>query len=102
MLRNGEVNPLNVHGFREVGFCPPHFTRVNVVLRGSKKVITDWIWENLSGRFWAGDWYKSGSDTGTSLLDTKNSYEMDFCVAFEIPGEAAMFALIADQIQDTR
>ena len=28
MLKHQEVNPLNVHQIRRVGFCPPHFEQV--------------------------------------------------------------------------
>ena len=90
MLRNGEANPLTVHGLRELERCPPHFVQVKFDSRCSRKQITDWIWENFEGRFWFGDMYyptESGSITMTA------------CAAFEIPGEASMFSLCLDQIQ---
>lgn len=90
MLRNGEANPLTVHGLREMGHSPPHFVRVTFELRTSAKHIRDWIWENLQGRFWFGDEYFS-SPTGTVSLTS--------CAAFELPGEASMFSLVLDQIQ---
>jgi hypothetical protein len=54
-----------------------------------EKNISDWIWANLSGRFFYGDLYYS-SDAGNVAFHK--------CVAFEIPGEASMFGLVLDQI----
>ena len=90
MLRNGEANPLTVHGLREMSICPPHFVRVNFDLRTSSKVIKDWIWENFEGRFWFGDYY---------FVAENGSAAMSSSAAFEIPGEASMFSLMLDQIQ---
>jgi len=90
MLRDGEANPLTVHGLRELDRCPPHFVQVKFELRISYKQVSDWIWENLEGRFWIGDLYHT-TDTG--------SIAMTACAAFELPGEASMFSLCLDQIQ---
>ena len=89
MLRNGEANPLTVHGLREMGHCPPHFVRVTFDPMVDSKIIKDWIYENLEGRFWMGDTYFTSS-TGV--------HGMTLGVAFEIPAEATMFSLILDQI----
>jgi hypothetical protein len=54
--------------------------------------VTDWIWENFEGRFWFGDLY----------YQTENgSIAMTACAAFELPGEASMFSLCLDQIQQS-
>jgi hypothetical protein len=88
MLKNGEVNPLNVFGLRRLEHCPPHFARICFDLRVGEKAISDWVWENLEGRFWMGDqYYKTGSNT-----------VMQKCVAFEVPSESSYFALFLDQI----
>ena len=89
MLKHGEANPLAVFGLRETEYCYPHFTTVDFNLVTSPKIISDWIWTNLSGRFWLGDWYYKDSD---------GHVQMQKRAAFEIPGEASMFALILDQI----
>ena len=89
MLRDGEVNPLTVHGLRELERCPPHFVQVKFDIRVNAKTITDWIWENLEGRFWFGNIYEHTATGQTS---------MNACAAFEIPGEASMFSLCLDQI----
>ena len=89
MLKHGEVNPLAVFGLRQLEHCPPHFTRVDFDLKTTEKSISDWIWANLEGRFWYGDWY----------YKTKNGQvEFSRSVAFEIASEASMFALLLDQI----
>ena len=105
MLCNGEVNPLTVHNLREMDFCPPHFTVVSFELRGQKKEVTDWIWENLTGRFWIGEVYEENNVTD-KLSNLKNGTNtqilnvgITYAVAFEIPGEASMFALLLDKIQ---
>jgi hypothetical protein len=89
MLKYGEVNPLAVFGLRQLDHCSPHFTRVDFNLSTNEKVISDWIWANCIGRFWIGDRYYKRED---------NTVDFQKCAAFEIPGEASMFALILDQI----
>jgi len=89
MLKHNEVNPLAIFGLRELEYCPPHFTRVEFDLKAAEKTISDWIWTNLDGRFWLGDWYSK--DENTNVLFRK-------CAAFEVSGEASMFALMLDQI----
>jgi hypothetical protein len=86
MLKYGEVNPLNVHGLREVEHCPPHFTVANIHLSTGVTQIKNWIWENLQGRFYIGNTVFEPSIGNT------------VSVAFEIPGEASYFALSLPQI----
>ena len=91
MLKHNEVNPLAVFGLRKLEHCPPHFTKVNFSLQTAEKHITDWIWENLSGRFYIGDTYTNG--------DNKNSpVHIEKTVGFEMPGEASYFSLVVDTI----
>jgi hypothetical protein len=90
MLKYGEINPLNVFGLRRLEFNPPHFSCVRIEsLYVDPKTITDWIFENLTGRFCFIDEHDetpSGSQTSFK------------CACFENPGEASMFALMLDQI----
>lgn len=89
MLKYGEANPLAVFGLRQLDHCPPHFTVVDFNLQTNQKVILDWIWANLSGRFYFGEhYYKS----------TENTVQLSYRAAFELPGEASMFGLILDTI----
>lgn len=89
MLKYGEANPLAVFGLREVDHCPPHFTVVDFDCRVTEKVVRDWIWANLSGRFYFGEHYYRDDDKNAQSCKR---------AAFEMPGEASMFALILDQI----
>ena len=89
MLKHNEANPLAVFGLRKLDHCPPHFSRVEFELKSDEKSISDWIWTNLDGRFWYDDWYYKDGDGNVGFQK---------CAAFEIPGEASMFALVLDQI----
>jgi hypothetical protein len=91
MLKHGEPNPLNVFGLRQLEHCPPHFIQITFEIRTSTKQVTDWIYENLESRFWIGDVYYQ-TEGGSIAMST--------CVAFENPGEASMFDLMLDQIND--
>ena len=89
MLKHNEVNALAVFGLRMMEHCPPHFTTIEYNSHASEKVITDWIWEHLDGRFYKGDIY----------IDTPGaSIAMKKMVGFELPGEASYFSLILDTI----
>ena|ERR1035437_2440333 len=89
MLKYNEINSLAVFGLRELEHCPPHFVKVEFALATEEKNITDWIWANLEGRFWVGDWY-------TKTTEKKITFQR--CAAFEIPGEASFFVLQLDRI----
>ena len=93
MFKYGEVNPLNVHGLRELKHCPPHFAKVNFELKAyDLKRITNWVYENLAGRFYAGDSYQVENNR-TSICK---------CVAFEDPAESTYFSLFLDKINSRR
>jgi len=87
MLKHGEINPLNIFDLREIGHCPPHFCKVRFDLKTSEKSIKDWIYENLTGRFWIGDVYSENEN---------DSFHMEKCVAFEVHAEASYFSLMLD------
>ena len=89
MLKHGEINPLNVFGLRRLEHCPPHFQKVTFPLQVQEKKITDWIYENLEGRFWFDDSFNQNSE---------NSFIFDKCVAFENVSEASYFSLVLDKI----
>lgn len=92
MLKHGEINPLNVFGLRELEHCPPHFARVpvsNMSSPGSIKMVKNWIYENLEGRFWIG--------SQIEVTDGR-SPRQENCVAFEDNSEASYFALCLDRI----
>ena len=89
MLKHNDVNPLAVFGLRRMEHCPPHFTTIEYNSHATEKVITDWIWEHLDGRFYIGDIYIE--TPGTSITMKK-------MVGFELAGEASYFSLILDTI----
>lgn len=92
MLKHGEVNPLSVHGLRRLDWCPPHFTRVTIPGTPSEKIITDWLYENLAGRFYVGV-----ADQLNGAVN-RASYSRSTVVAFEISSEASYFSLFLPQL----
>ena len=96
MLRFKVANPLNVHALRRVDYLPPHFTPFYFDLRVNEKNITDWIWANLSGRFYFGDHVQLQQGTDSARPKT-----MCKIVAFEIGSEASYFGLSIDIINQS-
>lgn len=94
MLKHGEVNLLNVFGLRQLDRCLPHFEKVLFDLRVSEKDIKDWIYENLEGRFYLGDWYDSSGPS----LHTPHSLTIQKVAAFEIASEASFFGIFLPNI----
>lgn len=88
MIKTGQVNPLMVHDLRKLDHCPPHFEKVTFDLHAAEKEILDWIYENLSGRFYMG------------IQDRRSagSTSRQHCVSFEDPSEASYFGLFLHQI----
>jgi hypothetical protein len=70
--------------------CPPHFFAVDFDLSAGAKKITDWIYENLSGRFYFGEVFLHNEASGQFTI-TKRA-------AFEIHSEASYFALVLPEI----
>ena len=89
MLKHNEPNPLNIHGLRQVNHCPPHFTTVYFDLSVSEKDLTDWLYENLEGRFYSGQ---------VDVRQESGKYARQQCIAFEQSSEASYFALFLPQI----
>jgi hypothetical protein len=90
MLKHGEINLLNVFNLRKLNHCPPHFSCVNFDAKTTVKQISDWIYENLTGRYWIGDVY---------VTDPSNNYlTIQKGAGFEELSEASFFALCLDQI----
>jgi len=87
MLKHNDVNPLNVFGMRKFDHLAPHLFKVVFDLKTKEKTISDWVYENLDGRFWMGQFFHH-TDTGM---------EMSYCAAFENHSEASYFSLMLDQ-----
>jgi len=92
MLKHGVINPLNVFGLRQISHCPPHFEQVSFDCNTTEKVLTDWIYENLAGRFYI------GQTTVSRYPDTTKSTFIQTLVAFETASEASYFSLFLPQI----
>ena len=95
MLKHGEVNPLNVFGLRQLDHCPPHFQIITFDLRTGLKDITDWIYENLEGRFYVGDHFDANEQDPSKL-------KMQKAVGFELHEEASYFGLFLPSINSYR
>jgi len=91
MLKHGEPNPLNVHQLRQVNHCPPHFEQVVFEPYVTSKQITDWLYENLEGRFYVG-YIDVARVSGGKPIDR------NLLVAFELASEASYFSLILPTI----
>mgnify|MGYP006269155891 CR=1 FL=1 len=89
MLKYNEINPLNVFGLRRMAHCPPHFETLVFDIRTTDKTITDWVYENLAGRFYFGDHYYTTETKGVA---------MSKMIAFEDHSELSYFALFLDSI----
>lgn len=83
-----QPNPLNLFNLRRVEHCPPHFYAVEFDSQVAEKKLSDWIWENLSGRFFLGDVF----------ITTESKREIRKRAGFEIHGEATYFALQINEI----
>lgn len=90
MIKHGKPNPLNVHGLRELDWCPPHFTKISFENPGGTHPIKNWIYENLSGRFYCG------------LGTMESGYNRSIVVGFEIPAEASYLGLILPTLTDIK
>lgn len=91
-LKYGEVNPLVVFGMRRMAHMPPHFEPIYFDTKVIDKVVTDWVWENLDGRFYYGDHYQVASN---------GSISMQKVIAFEEKSEASYFGLMLSTINQS-
>ena len=92
MLKHGEANPLNIFGLRQLTHCPPHFEQVQFDLYVATKNLTDWIYENLEGRFYI------GQITVTKYPNTAKPTFIKTVVGFEHPSEATYFSMFLPQL----
>jgi hypothetical protein len=91
MLKHGEPNPLNVHQLRQLTWCPPHFTQVIFEPYITQKTVTDWLYENLEGRFYVGDVDIARTSGGKPI-------DRNLLVAFELASEASYFSLYLPEL----
>jgi hypothetical protein len=84
-VKKYQPNPLNTFDLRRLDHCPPHFFAVGFHISVTEKKLSDWIWENLSGRFYLGDTYVLSDDVKSTVLVKR--------AAFEIHSEGSYFAM---------
>ena len=100
IVKNYQPNPLNTFELRQLSHCPPHFFAVDFDLSTNEKKLSDWIWENLTGRFFLGDVYRQRDpgDTERIRLDSSGNLSIGTVLqkraAFEIHSEASYFAML--------
>lgn len=67
-----KINPLNVLKMRRVDFCPLHFETITISLAYNlSNVLNEWIFENLSGRYYIGDTIELTTDNASPQLHKK-------------------------------
>lgn len=50
-LHKGEINALNVLGFRKLSFIPKHFSKISVSPGINSNLLAQWIEYNLNSRY---------------------------------------------------
>lgn len=93
MAKLKDPNPLDVLDMRRTGFCPPHFSTVNIPKRYNiEQVISEWIDHNLSGRYFLGN---------NVELDKENKITQVYTVGFESAKEMSFFMLACPHLKYT-
>lgn len=86
MIRKGKINPLNVLDIRRTEFCPPYFETISVTFSYNLlKALNDWIYDNISGRYYIGQ--------TVELVDDDSQFKNKIKVGFENPGDMSYFML---------
>lgn len=83
-LNRGEVNALNVLGFRKLSFIPEHFSKISIDHKFDTKLIEQWIEFNLNSRYAIRT--KQGLDANRKLISITE-------IGLEDPKEITMFSL---------
>lgn len=96
-MNRGDVNLLDIHGMRRVEHNPPHFKSIVLEKKIPPKVLIDWIYLNLSGRFHISDYFSL-----TEINERANSAINQSCqsilVSFEDGSELTFLCLSLDNI----
>ncbi len=83
-INRGEINPLNVLGFRKVSFIPEHFKTLTVPKKVDIKNIEAWIETNLNSRY---------AIQQTLSLDEANKIIEVVKIGLEDPKEISLLSL---------
>jgi hypothetical protein len=91
MLERGKVNPFNVLGLRRIEYCPPYFEVVVITPSYNlNSAIDDWIFSNLSGRYYV----------GTTIDTTESSgLKQKLRIGFETSKEMSYFMLACPHLK---
>lgn len=89
-LKAGKVNPLNVLELRKVTFPAHHFhyTNLNRYSPSYHKLLDEWVYNNLNGRYYIGQ--------GVDLIDNTVVYVTK--IGFEQEKEVSYFKLACPHI----
>jgi hypothetical protein len=86
-----DPNPLDVLSKRRVAYCPPHFETTNVNKSYNlENAISEWIIENLKGRFYIGN---------NVDLDKSNNVKSVYTIGFENASEMSYFMLACPHLK---
>lgn len=81
-LSKNTISPFNVFGLRKTKTCPPHFKTLTIPYKWNTVTdLEEWIYENLSGRFYIGKTVSLNPSSGTAttvLLGFENHKEASF------------------------
>lgn len=83
-LNKGEINPLNVLGFRKLSFIPKHFAKISIEHKIDLKAFEHWIEYNLNSRY--AIWTKQILDQNKKIIQVTE-------IGLEDPREITMLSL---------
>lgn len=84
-LAKNTISKFNIFGLRKVKSCPPHFKTVCIPYKWDTVTsVEDWIYENLSGRYYIGK---------NISLDNNSTLQTSVLIGFENHKEASFFLL---------
>ena len=89
-----KTNPLDVLGIRRVNFCPSTFETIDLEKTYNiEAVLSDWIEDNLSGRYFLGE--------NVTLSKEDESIQTVYTVGFEETKEMSLFMLACPHLKYT-
>lgn len=90
-MKEDRVNPLNVLEVRRVDYCPSYFEKTVITPRYNLHiVINEWIYSNLSGRYYIGN----------ALAPTdEHGIKQTLKIGFENPKELSYFMLACPHLK---
>lgn len=99
IVDNRKIKPLNVFNARRTEFCPPYFESVTVSSSfRTNKMLEEWIYANLAGRYYFGTCLEIEDDNAKS----KNQYRIKVKIAFEETRELNFFLLACPVLKDIK